>query len=193
MPILRVTARWSGFAGAPGYSNFHFQSSTGVVEAAEARNEVHTFFSTLSARLAPPVRIEVESTVEVLDDATGALVSYVQDGTELAPIVGATTGSFSGPTGAVVNWLTNSVVNGRRSRGRTFIVPLVSTAFDTDGTLTGAALADLNNAAEGLAGDGFTSGFGILSRPAGGGTISFSEVTGYRVPDMAAVLRSRRD
>lgn len=193
MPISRVTAQWSGFPGAPGYSNFHFQSSTTTPDVTEARGLVHEFFETLKSRLPSSVRITVSPTIEILDDATGSLVSYADDPTELGDIIGTSTGSYAGPTGAVINWLTNTVVAGRRLRGRTFIVPLSTVSYEGDGTLTPATLTALNAAATVLSGAGFESGFGILSRPAGGGSISFGEVVTHRVPDLAAVLRSRRD
>lgn len=193
MPISRVTAQWSGFPGAPGYSNFHFQSSTGTPDVAAPRAAVRAFFAALPTRLPNGVTIRVSETVEILDDVTGGLVDYATDDTTLNPVVGTGAGSYAGPSGAVVNWLTNTVVNGRRLRGRTFVVPLASGAYDADGTLGSPTLANVNDAAAVLSGAGFSLGFGILSRPAGGGAIRFGEVTGHRVPDMAAVLRSRRD
>lgn len=154
---------------------------------------VRQFFGELSSVLPRDVTITVPSTVEVLDSTTGQLTEYVEDPTELTPMVAGGPVVYAGPSGAVINWLTNSVVNGRRLRGRTFIVPLNTNAYEGNGTLTSSALSDLNAAASVLSGAGFSSGFGILSRPAGGGPISFGEVVGHRVPDMASVLRSRRD
>lgn len=193
MAILRVSARWSGFPGAPGYSNFHFQASGTGVDVSASRALVHGFFDGVSADLPSSVSIDVLSQVEVLDDVSGQLVDYSDDPEELDPVDGGSSGNFSGPSGAVVNWRTATVVDGRRLRGRTFLVPLNNSAYDPDGTLSAAALTRLNNAASVLSGAGFGSGFGVLSRPAGGGAIRFGEVTGHNIPDMAAVLRSRRD
>jgi hypothetical protein len=193
MPISRVTAQWSGFPGAPGYSNFHFQSSTGTPDNQANVDLVRSFFQAARDQIAAGVTITVNPTVEVLDDATGALVDYDTVATAPAVVLGGASGNYSGPSGAVINWLTNAVVGGRRLRGRTFLVPLGNSAYQSDGTLGGTSLASLNTAAALLSGAGFSSGFGILSRPAGGGAISFGEVTAHRIPDMAAVLRSRRD
>lgn len=193
MPISRVSAQWSGFPGAPGYSNFHFQSSSSTPDVIEARGLVRDFFEIVKGRLPTGVRVAVSPTVEILDDATGTLVDYADDPTEYADSVGSSVGGFSGASGAVINWMTATVVSGRRLRGRTFIVPLSQASYENDGTLTSSTLTTLNQAAATLSGAGFGSGFGILSRPAGGGPIAFGEVTGHRVPDLAAVLRSRRD
>lgn len=193
MAILRVSARWSGFPGAPGYSNFHFQASGTGVDVSASRALVHGFFDGVAADLPSSVSIDVLSQVEVLDDVSGQLVDYSDDPEELDPVSGGSSGNFSGPSGAVVNWRTATIVEGRRLRGRTFLVPLNNSAYEGDGTLTAAALTRLNNAASVLSGAGFGSGFGVLSRPAGGGAIRFGEVTGHNIPDMVAVLRSRRD
>lgn len=154
---------------------------------------VHGFFDGVAADLPSSVSIDVLSQVEVLDDISGQLVDYSDDPEELDPVSGGSSGNFSGPSGAVVNWRTSTIVDGRRLRGRTFLVPLNNSAYEPDGTLSNAALVRLNNAASVLSGAGFGSGFGILSRPSGGGAIRFGEVTGHNIPDMAAVLRSRRD
>lgn len=193
MPISRVTAQWSGFPGAPGYSNFHFQASTGTPDSQADVDLVREFFDELRGLLPVGVNVLVQPTVEILDDATGALVDYETVATPPLVVAGASSGTYSSPSGAVINWLTSSVVGGRRLRGRTFIVPLGSAAYQNDGTLSSSALTTLNAAAAILSAAGFSSGFGILSRPVGGGAISFGEVTGHRVPDLAAVLRSRRD
>lgn len=193
MPISRVSAQWSGFPGAPGYSNFHFQSSTGTPDVDDPVAAVRAFFVALQPTLPVSVSIQVLPTVEVLDDTTGSLIDYATASATPAPVTGSSGANFAGPSGGVINWITNTVVNGRRLRGRTFVVPMNTGAYQPDGSLTPAALEDLNDAAEVLSGAGFGLGFGILSRPAGGGSISFGEVTGHRVPDLVAVLRSRRD
>lgn len=193
MAISRVSVRWAGFPGAPGYSNFHFQGSGTAADVQAEADLVDAFMDAARALMPSSVTVEVQSTIEILDDATGELTGYVTLEEPYEPRGGAGGSTFSGPTGAVVNWLTNAVINGRRVRGRTFLVPLGTGAYQADGTLTPAALTTLNSAASILSGAGFTSGFGILTRPAGGGPIGFSEVVGHRVPDLAAVLRSRRD
>lgn len=193
MAIFRVTARWTGFTGAPGYSNFHFQGSTPTAGPDGERSLVHQFFTAAATNLTAGTRIQVMPEVQVFDEASGAMTGIVVDSTELELVAGTSSGNYVGPAGAVINWNTSAVVNGRRLRGRTFLVPLTGSRFDMDGTLTSTAVTSLNNAAAILSGAGFGSGFGIWSRPVGGGSGAFGEVTSHSIPDMAAVLRSRRD
>lgn len=193
MAIYRVTARWTGFTGAPGYSNFHFQGSTGAPDLAPAAAAVRNMFQDMQVHLPSTLRINVSPTIEIYDDASGQLTGYETLATTPAVVSGAATGPYAGPSGAVINWITNTVTQGRRLRGRTFIVPLATSAYDSSGTLTTGALTDINTGASRLSGAGFSLGFGVWSRPTAGGTGAFGEVVGHRVPDLAAVLRSRRD
>lgn len=193
MAIHRVQAVWSGFQGAPGYSSFYFRPFTGGGDVDLALNRVRDFFAEWRALLPTGVSIQVQSTVEEVDETTGMLTGYL-DGAEVDPVNTSTSGAdFAGPAGAVVNWLTGTVRNGRRMRGRTFLVPLNTNAYDTDGTLTSNALGDIRAGADLLLANEFEQELVVWGRPNGGSPGEAASVTGHRVPDMAAVLRSRRD
>lgn len=193
MAVYRVTARWEGFPGAPGYSNFHFGEFTGGADVDPMRERVQAFFGAMTTALAADVVIRIPTTVEVFDEDSGMLTGYLDGEEELSVFGSGSGGSFAGPVGAVVNWLTATVANGRRVRGRTFVVPLNATAYDSDGTLSGNALSRLREGADELVQDDFNSQFSVWSRPRDGSSGVLAPVTGYRVPDLAAVLRSRRD
>ena len=193
MAIHRVTTTWRGFPGAPGYSNFFFSGDGSGGEATTSRSRVVSFFAEVNSILPSDVEFLVEGEVAVIDEQTGSLTDYIMAAESPVAGTGGLSGGYSAASGAVVTWNTNGVVNGRRVRGRTFIVPLGSTAYQSDGTLSSSAISTLQDGAEALVGTGFDSGFGVWSRPGTSGAGSFWEVTGYRVPDMAAVLRSRRD
>lgn len=193
MDILRITARWTGFTGAPGYSNFFFAGGGGLIsDAQQVANRVISAFSDLSSILPEDVRITLEPEAAVIDSDTGVATSFEQIDTA-ADAEGIAPGSYSAASGAVVNWRTNDVRFGRRIRGRTFIVPLSSIAYADDGTLGNSALGALRNFADTMIGGDLDSEFGVWSRPRDGGGGVFATATSYSVPDMAAVLRSRRD
>lgn len=193
MTIHRVTAQWSGFTGAPGYSNFHFSPFTGGGDVDQEIGRVRSFFSDIISVMPSDMSVQVSSTVELIDEETGVLEGYLE-GEEVSSVSPATgTPDYAGPVGAVINWLTNTVNNGRRVRGRTFIVPIRSTSYEGDGTLTSDALSTLRDAASDFVQDEFESGFVVWSRPRNGAGGLAAPVTGSRVPDLAAVLRSRRD
>lgn len=203
MNILRITARWTGFPGAPGYSNFHFSSNAGFWDggligdeaqaaADSAASRVKDAFSEIAASLPDPFRIEIEGEAELIDSDTGEILNAIE--VSETPVSGrATNDNYAGPVGAVVNWRTADYRFGRRIRGRTFLVPLTAGQLDSDGTLGQAGLVNCRSFASTLLADGADPQLGVWSRPRDGAGGVFATVTGYTVPDMAAVLRSRRD
>lgn len=193
MAIARITAVWSGFTGAPGYTNFFFDAfgSGDLVDAETAR--VRAFFNALTLNLPADVDINVQGEAAILDEVTGELIGYANATTQPAVVAGVATGGYSAPSGATIGWQTEAVAKGRRLRGRTFIVPLSNGSYEANGTLTPGTIQALNAAANALIGDGSGPQLVIWSRPVAGAGGSIGAVTGHRVPDLAAVLRSRRD
>lgn len=196
MPSLyRVRANWTGFPGGPGVSVFHggtfndLPDGGGIQELADA---VRNLLITSNNFRPNVVTINIDPEGEVIDEATGQLVSTlpVTPGTA---IVGLQSTGFAGPTGAVINWQTGTVRNGRRMRGRTFLVPLASAAFQSDGTLVDSTRTTLQNGAAAYVATGTIRPV-VYGRPtiAGGDGIA-ATITASNVPDLAAVLRSRRD
>lgn len=193
MAIDRVTARWQGFPGAPGYSNFYFTPLPSDTSVLEARQKVRAFFDAFKAFLPNTVEIVVQNEVATIDQVTGSITGFRPPTDPVPSVVGTSSTPYSGPSGAVVNWQTAGVRAGRRVRGRTFLVPLANAAYDTSGTLSSGALTAIRNGVTALTGTGFDSGLGVWARPGNGAGGGFYEVTGGQVPDLAAVLRSRRD
>lgn len=192
-----MTARWTGFTGAPGYSAFHFASGFldgGLIgdEAEVLAARVADAFEALAPSLPTNVRISIDPEVPVIDSDTGIAQSF--NTIEPPPQVsGSGTGGYAGPTGAVVTWRTNDLRAGRRIRGRTFLVPLASVRYENNGTLTVSALTELRAFADTMIGSSLQGDFGVWSRPVGGSGGVFASVTSATIPDMAAVLRTRRD
>jgi len=149
------------------------------------------------------VTAQVESTGDVIEDTTGVLTgAWSTIGVDA--VHGSVVGGYSGASGMVVDWLTGTILDGHRVRGRSFFVPAGNSLYQDDGTIlevTRGAIAV--NAADFIVA---TQGnFAIWHRPltakeaalrkrptaphAGGHAF----VVNTSVPDLAAVLRSRRD
>jgi len=201
--ILRVKARWSGFSGAPGYSIFHFRdfnstadddSGAGASLAQPAAAKVQAFFLAMAPQLPTAVKVDVETDVEQIDAKNGQLLTVFTTGTN-SQVAGTNTGVFSGATGAVINWRTAGVRNGRRVRGRTFLVPLASATFTNGGVYSGASRDFLQGEANKLASRTGAPTLGVWARPttpeANDG--AWFAVQAATVPNMLAILRSRRD
>lgn len=203
MNILRVSALWSGFQGAPGYSNFHFATDPGFfdggvlgdddqVAADSAASRVRQAFYGMREYLPDGARVSIEPEVEILNSDTGEILGFVD--VEAGSALGTGTGGgWSAASGAVVNWRTNDYRFGRRIRGRTFLVPLSGGAYEDDGTLSTLGRRSLQDFGETMVSEGAAPEFGVWSRPRDGAGGVFATVVSSNVPDMAAVLRSRRD
>jgi len=191
--VAEVPIIWEGFPGGPGVSTF-FGDDVVAVRAA-----LGAFVGAIDQWVPGQIELTIPDAGRNIDAADGSLVSFWQSG---APIHDSNTlqGSYSAVSGVCINWLTNGVVAGRLVRGRTFMVPLLTSAYELDGTIAGGALDDFRNAATVLA---LSGALVIWSRPFAGdpdhvppiparaGTVH--AVGGSVVNDRAAVLRSRRD
>ena len=198
----RVNCAWQNFPGAPGVSVFWLENAT------QARvDAIRTFFNSIAGLIPTGTTITVPGSGDVLNDSDGKISSTWSVTTPPAVVTGTGAGAYAGQTGMVVHWLTAGVINGRRLRGRTFIVPTVNTTFETNGSPTSAAINTLNTAANTLVG-ALGLDFVVWSRPVKAHTKydpesgaptnvparagSTANVTGVRVPDLAITLRSRR-
>lgn len=198
--ILKVTTKWTGMTGGPGYTVMHWRVGEDGLGNEAAVNSVLTgtraFFNALGQFVPNTATMQVESQVEELLVETGELVGFY-NGNAVTPVVGSVGASttYAAPVGAVVSWYTNGIRKGRRVRGRNFLVPVAGNAFASDGTLSTVFLTTMNSAADSLIA-GFTSAaLHVYARPTAKGAsdgVAFP-VASYRIPDMASVLRSRRD
>lgn len=203
MSVQRVKARWNIPGAGTAFSVFHFGNGPdgegSDVEASNSTLAVHTFFSEIKLYIPNSVSIDVQTDVELLDVATGALVGMATSASR-ARIVGTAgaTVNFAAPAGVCVTWATAGIrtvsSKPRRVRGRTFIVPVAQNAWDVDGTLNNSALTVFNNAATGLRGNFSGQELHVYGRPGLNATPpgQVYAVTGHKITDQAAILRSRR-
>jgi len=196
--LARVTINWTGGIGLPGFTVLHFRNSTpGTISQAVVDNAVTKADAFVTAlRLTTPngVTIGVDSTIPEIDETDGQIQAF-WTGTPAAPATSTGGAGYAAPVGAVVNWTTSAVRNGRLIRGRSFLVPLAQASFDDAGTINATDLTTLQDAATALRAASGDSRLVIFGRPTTvGGTDGVSaEVTASNVPDKAAILSSRRD
>lgn len=196
--ILKCTINWTGFNGAPGYTNLFFRDFTeGPVDQAMAdgaATKADTWLGAWDDYLPASVAVQVSPTMEAIEETTGELQSYFTVAAK--PLrQGAGTGAYSAASGAVVNWYTNGIRNGRRIRGRTFMVPIAGNGLDTAGTLNDTARAAWTTATTALTSATGSGDLGVWSRPSAPGAADgvWYFVSAFTIPDKVAVLRSRRD
>lgn len=193
MTILEGHITWSGWQGGPGYTVLHI-TNAGIMTSAidNLVGAMQHMADQLHFLVPNSVSLTPSKEVKEFDAATGELVSINTSPAAASTWVGAGGAAFAAPVGAVIGWGTSGVNRGRRVKGRSFIVPLSSGQFEADGTLTSGALASLNTVALDYRSSGGYESV-VWSRPRLGVGGAAFPITSHRVPDMAAVLRSRRD
>lgn len=200
--IYHVKWGWSGPAGGQGYTNLFFDATVDTpTDALTAVTNSRLLFSGVSALIPAAYTITPFTDVRVLDDVTGDLLN-IYTVTGVTPVTCGGGGVFSAPSGACVDWLTTTVHGSRRMQGRTFFVPLFGSAYGSNGTLLDAYVTTIATAAEAMR---TASGpaFGVWGRPRAADPTHTPPITARdgkwgpavssRVPDLAVILRSRRD
>lgn len=142
------------------------------------------------------ISVNVNNEMELRADDTGNVIAVIS-GTSPAGRVGAVaSGAYAAGVGARVRWNTNGVRNGRTVIGTTFIVPVATTQYESNGTLTAAAITRLTTGANNLLGLANTAlaPLAVWSKPTAVGAADgdISVVGSAGVPDQVAWLTSRR-
>lgn len=187
--LHRVVVAWSGPSVVGQACNvLHFSASDNVAPPVAS---IKTAYANLAAALPGGVTITVPGTGDTIDDTTGELTG-VWTATSPTPVVGTGQGICAAGVGACIGWTTGGIVNGRKLRGRTFIAPLASAGFDSDGTLGPGTLGAVQAMAAALQASGPLA---VWHRPTSAGAADGNSygVIQNRVRDKVAYLSSRRD
>lgn len=188
MPSLsRINVAWQNWPGAPGVTTFFRIGQASQTDV----DGIRAFFNAFANLLPTALTINVPGQGDVIDDATGNIISAWAVGTTPTTVTGTGGGAYAGNAGACVHWLTTTIVNNRRVRGRSFLVPLIASAYDTSGSLATATITTLTTAANGLLA-AMNPNQAVWHRPTKFAQGSSAAVNGMRVPDLAVSLRSRR-
>src|SRR3954447_19543393 len=149
--IQRIRATWTGFAGAPGYSNFHFSTTDPLAaSAAAAAARVRTFFFDCRSYLVAGSTVSIDTAVPFFNEEDGLVFQEVAI-TAPSPVSGlAPSQGYSGATGASVKWSSATYREGHRVYGRTYLVPLAGGALQNNGSLDDTARSVLTTAAAAL-------------------------------------------
>jgi len=187
MPNLaRVLVTWTGTpVTGGGISTFFFDEAHSGFQA-----DVADFLTAVTGLCPAGITITVPPSGDLLDVATGELSGTWAEGT--VEIITTSSGvSYAAGVGMRTVWRTAGVRNGRRVRGSTFLVPLVTSAYQSNGTIVDATAAAVQTAAAALV-TASGSSMKIYSRPAPGLAGAAHTVISAEAPDSVSWLRSRR-
>lgn len=148
------------------------------------------FFNAVKAMIPNGTTITIPQGGDLIDEATGVLTgTWGSSGTTV--ISGTASGPFAGGVGARVVWETDAIRAGRRVRGSTFVIPLWTQAYESNGTLTATTVTALQTAINDMLVQVPTQ-MRVWSRPRPGLAGAAVSVARGRAPDRVSWLRSRR-
>jgi len=152
---------------------------------------VKAAFAAAAANFPLSLAITVPNSGDSIDDATGELTG-VWTASGGGTVTGTGTDVCAAGVGACIGWQTGGIINGRKLRGRTFLVPLHNATYDQSGTLSNATLASLGTLANSLQAAGPLA---VWHRPTSATATDGNSygVVSNRVRDKVAYLSSRRD
>lgn len=189
IPLDQLIVTWTGFGGAPGYTNLYATPSGGV------RAALIDLFTVFKQWMPSQVSMFFPSTGKQIDATNGDMIGSWSAGTD-ATLVGAQNGAWAAPVGTAINWTTATISHGKLIRGRTYFVPMSSVMFDNTGVLVSANRNTLNAAVNTFV-TASGGNFAIWQRPWVVDGVQTRDgyrgiVTAGTVPNKAAVLTSRR-
>lgn len=180
--IEKIEVLWSGATGLPGVSVFYGGSGLAANAA------IKTFFTAVQSLFPAGLQWQIPTSGDTVDVASGVLTGSWVNAPGGGTVVASGAANYAAGCGAFVKWQTSAVIGGRRLKGRTFLAPLINSAYD-NGTIVNANLTTIQNAANALATAAVTT---VWHRPVGGsGGVAVSP-TAALVPDQVTSLRTRR-
>ena len=186
--LIRAVVGWTGPGIVGLAANVLYFSEDPLPSMADVLDA----YETLNGILPTGTVISVPTSGDIVNEADGSLIGAWTDTSGGNFTNTGTTAVSAAGVGACVGWLTSGFYNGHRVRGRTFIVPLNTAAYDTTGTLGSDPLLQLNAFATALIA---TGSLVVWSRPGGSPNPAGEAfpVVDKRVRDHVASLSSRRD
>lgn len=195
MALMRVyKVLWSGGPGGPGISRFCMSGEGGSNDA--GTTALAAFFQAVMPAVPSTYRVQCDGKPDFLEATTGEL-TFTGVGTVPAwTKQGGGTTAYAQGVGARVVWDTADIRHGRRVKGSTFIVPVITANYDVDGTLLTGFKGVLDTAATKLITDLGTANMSLTvwTRPNAklGRSGAQNSVTTGAAPDKVSWLRTRR-
>lgn len=141
--ISRVRTTFTGLPGGAGVATHYFLDTDTAVAS------LHTFWGALAGLFPAGLQIQVISAGDTIEDTNGELTG-AWGASAVAVVNGGGTSSYAAPVGGLVTWGTDTILDGHRLRGRTFMVPLSKEYFGPGGGLGSTIAADIETAADAL-------------------------------------------
>lgn len=191
--LNRLVIAWSGTCVVgSAVTVLHFDGSDNAAPPVAA---VKAAFASGAILFPSSLTMTFPNSGDQIDDTDGSLTG-VWTSTGGGTVNGSSAGATAAGVGACVGWTTGGIVTGtkgpRKLRGRTFLVPLTTAAYDTDGTITSSSMVALNTLAAAIQSSGPLAIWHRPSTPVATDGNSYGVISN-KVRDKVAFLSSRRD
>lgn len=188
MQLNRVIVSWSGGSVAGLAANvLHYAGDVGAPNS----GLIKAAYDAVKANLPNNVTVTIPNTGDVIEDTTGELLD-VWTSTGGGTVTGTASPAQAAGVGACITWRTGGIINGRKLRGRTFLVPYAAAAYDQDGTLTANGKTFTDAFATAMMASGPLAVWHRPTTPGGSDGNSYGVVLPI-THDKVAFLSSRRD
>lgn len=157
MTIAQLTVKWDKLTGLPGYSFFYVRSTAASI------SPIPTFLDAIKQFFPVPLEWTVSPFWKLIDETNGKATGAGGGGPE--PKIAATGGTAYAPqSGVQIKWDSGEFVNGRRVKGRTYLVPTVNTRWMAGG-VADPVMTNTINAAADVMRQAYTGNLVVWARP----------------------------
>ena len=180
--IQRIPVLWQGLVGLPGESIFY------GVNAGTANADLKTFFTAIQSVFPAGLTWVIPGSGDTLDGVTGALVGSWSNAGGGGTVSASGAAAYAAGCGTWVVWQTGVVIGGRRLKGKTFLAPLMNSAY-TNGVIVAGNVTTMQTAANNLVTAAQTI---VWHRPKAGAGGSTSNPSAAAVQNRVTSLKTRR-
>lgn len=190
--VVRYDVPWGIPNAGPSVSVFHM-SGTATQSAIQGTvAAIAAFFNAIKQYLPNEVTVGSSPTYSILNVESGQLVG-TGSVDQPANVTGTGNGVWAAGSGVRVQWLTDQVANGRKIVGSMYLVPFVTNAYTSEGTVTQGCRGDVGAAAATLLDTaGINAPLVVFTRPAPAKQGDVNVVLRHAVPATVATLRKRK-
>lgn len=191
--LNRLVIGWSGpMVVGSAVTVLHFDGSDNAAPPVAA---VKAAFAAAPLMFPSGLTLTFPGSGEQINDTDGSLVG-VWSSPDGGTVTGGNTVQPAAGVGACIGWTTGGIVNGtkgpRKLRGRTFLVPLSTAVYESDGTLSPGTVTTLQTLANAIMAAGPLAVWHRPSSPTATDGNSYGVISA-KVRDKVAFLSSRRD
>jgi hypothetical protein len=136
--LQRIRVLISGLVGGPGVATFYAPDGDTTAVAA-----LSAFYLGIKDLHAQNTSFQVNGAGDTIDELTGHINGvWTQSGGSTQTSASGSV-SYAAGVGLRVRWLTGGIVHNRRVNGATFLVPMNSASYATDGTIIPATVTTI--------------------------------------------------